>query len=148
MSAEACCRLQWLCASSLALPTHDGATRVLMGNAMSLSVVEPLLRSALISAGLLTAAAPNRWSIVSAQLAIVHDAWGSDIPELVFTKRFRLVFNEYDSLTFPGHRFERVRNCEAVAADHQASIGILDPLFEQLPRLNLDREANSIVTHS
>ena len=51
MDANSCCRLQGLAATSLHLPDRESSTRILMGNAMTMSVIEPLLRSALIAIG-------------------------------------------------------------------------------------------------
>ena len=83
MSAETCCRLQGLCVSKLKLPAHDGATRILMGNAMSLSVVGRLLRGALLSVGLVSGSTPDRWANGAAQLELTQDIWGIHIPERV-----------------------------------------------------------------
>ena len=57
--------------------------RELAGNAMSLCVVEQLLRAALVAVGVDEATLPNRWRDGSAQAALVRDAWGQNPPSQV-----------------------------------------------------------------
>ena len=73
--------MQGLVAHSLILPRADGATRRLMGNAMSLCVLEPLLRAALIAVDGLDVTSPNRWADGTAQCELLFDAWGSYLDE-------------------------------------------------------------------
>ena len=77
MPAEACCRLQGIPACDLVLPDDHRSVRRLMGNAMSLSVVEPLLRAAFVATGLCHPSTPDRWASGRAQSLLVADAWGA-----------------------------------------------------------------------
>ena len=81
ISAAACMRLQGVCTEGLVLPDKDGQVRNLAGNAMSLCVVERLLRAALVAAGSDNVDLPDRWGAGVAQAAIVREAWGVSPPQ-------------------------------------------------------------------
>lgn len=80
ISAAATMRLQGVLTSKLVLPISDGATRHLAGNAMSLCVVERLLRAALVAIGVHGHALTDRWGPGSAQADLVREAWGTMPP--------------------------------------------------------------------
>ena len=54
-----------------------------MGNGMSLSVVKPLLRAALIATGVVHPSTPDRWATGHALARIIADAWDDTIPDHV-----------------------------------------------------------------
>ena len=81
MRADVCCRLQGLEADLLTRPSSDADLRKFMGNAMSMSVIEPVLCSAFIATGRCTSDFPARWESGVAQAALVMEAWGVALPE-------------------------------------------------------------------
>ena len=81
MPPDVCCRLQGIEASSLRGASSDIELRRLMGNAMTLSVVEPILRAALIATGCCQESIPDRWRSGEAQAALVVEAWGTALPK-------------------------------------------------------------------
>ena len=86
MSADVCCRLQGIQASSLKKPPTDRDLRRLMGNSMCLAVVEPLLRSALVSVGCCDDSVPNRWESGVAQAGLLYEAWGARLTDQLLSK--------------------------------------------------------------
>ena len=81
MGADVCCRLHGVEVALLKRPARDADLRRLMGNAMTMSVLEPVLRSALIATGCCTPDVPARWQTGVAQSALVIEAWGIALPE-------------------------------------------------------------------
>ena len=71
--------------SELDLPDADRFVRKRMENAMSLCVVEPLLRSAFVSVGMLKEETPCRWSDGRAQCDSLYDAHGTFLPGYVIS---------------------------------------------------------------
>ena len=83
LSGVECLRLQGLASTDIANDHSEPALRALAGNSMSLCVLEPLMRSALIAVGLYDGAKEDRWANGSAQARLVHDAWGSGLPTTI-----------------------------------------------------------------
>ena len=79
LGAAACSRLQGLPAADITGGTSDGEAIGLLGNAMSLNVVERLLGRALAAVGLLPQVWVDRWANGSAQAELIREAWG-DVP--------------------------------------------------------------------
>ena len=80
LSPTATLRLQGVCASDLVLPSNDGHVRNLAGNAMSLCVVERLLRGALLAIGVHKSGLPDRWASGIAQAELIREAGGEHPP--------------------------------------------------------------------
>ena len=80
ISADACCRLQGIQATSIVKPARDLDMRRLMGNSMTLSAVEPLLRAALVSTGCIPPSTQDRWASGVAQALLVSEACGTNLP--------------------------------------------------------------------
>ena len=80
LSAVATMHLQGINTRNLILPASDAHTRNLTGNAMSLCVVERLLRAALIAIGQRPVDVVDRWGQGLAQADLVREVWGETIP--------------------------------------------------------------------
>ena len=89
LGAAACSRLQGLPAADIRGGTSDGEAIGLLGNTMSLNVLERLLGRALAAVGLLPPVWVDRWANGSAQAELIREAWG-EVP-----------FNSYD-FALPG----------------------------------------------
>ena len=83
ISADACCRLRGIQAEALVKPAREVNLRRLMGNSMTLSVVESLLRAAIVSTGCCSPPVPVRWFSGASQASLVSKAWGIDFPTSV-----------------------------------------------------------------
>ena len=75
LTAHMSMRLQGLGSSCTSWSFSDPDLRGLAGKSMSLCVIEPLLRQALLSCGWSPDALPDRWSTGVAQADLIRDAW-------------------------------------------------------------------------
>ena len=76
--------LQGLCSSDAVWPPDERDVRALAGNSMSLCLIEPILRNAMVSCGALGAEVADRWGSGLAQVSLVLDAWGHCVPVDIF----------------------------------------------------------------
>ena len=85
VSGPACLRLQGVPVGGLALPATEKDMRELAGNAMSLCVVEQLLRAALVAVGVNGNSLPDRWRDGSAQGGAVQSSLQHTHPPTLHT---------------------------------------------------------------
>ena len=120
MDPQTCCRFQGLLPGNLVLPDADGAVRRLLGNAMSLFLLESLMRTGLIATGKLQLSTPNRWADGTAQCELLFDAWGAhlDEPPMASLPRHVLKAVSDGHRNFSDTRLTVVANCLDQAAGH------------------------------
>ena len=75
-----CLRLQGLSAEDVGGSFDEKDLRAFAGNAMSLCIIEPLMRNALIAVDSRFNALDDRWGTGVAQARLVLDAWGGRPP--------------------------------------------------------------------
>ena len=98
LAAAECLRLQGVRSQDVAGNCTDTEIRGLCGNAMSLCIIEPLLRCALVATGCDPDRLVDRWSDGTAQAELIADAWGSSLPQGVATNLPAVVRRRYDEL--------------------------------------------------
>ena len=123
-------RLQGITSTTAVWPDKAGDTRALAGNSMSLCLVEPLLRNALIACGHDKASIIDRWGTGAAQADLVSDAWSDGV--LVS------IVNELPDIVST-HLREHNTVGQTTATPSRATSGVERPSLESRLEYNNDR---------